>query len=143
MQVRQWRVGILIGVAVAATALCVNSAAAAASSPHIKAQPNNVMVNGSIALAGVGFRAKHTYTIRECSTTSWIAPQSTCSSNNAISVSTNKRGRFHASFKADVCANGQRGNEPTSVICYIGTPQPTGVDTVSLVGAVQITVTYP
>jgi hypothetical protein len=143
MQVRRWRIGILIGLAAATTSLCVTSADAAVSSPHIKAQPNNVMVNTSIALTGVRFRANSTFTIKECSTTAWIAPQNLCSANTAVLVTTNNRGRFQASFKAEVCANGQRGKEPTSVICYIGKPQPTGVDTVSLVGAAKITVTYP
>lgn len=143
MQVRRWRFAILISLAATATSFCVTSAAAAMGSPHINVQPNNVMVNTSIALTGVRFRANSTFTIKECSTTAWIAPQNPCSSNNAISVTTNKRGRFHASLKADVCANGQRGKEPTSVICYVGKPQPTGVDTIALVGAAKITVTYP
>jgi len=143
MLVRRWRIGILIGLAAAITPLCMTSADAAASSPHITAQPNNVMVDTSIGLTGIRFPAHSTFTIKECSTTAWIAPQDPCSANNAVSVTTNSRGRFRASIKAGVCANGQRGKEPTSVICYIGKPQPTGVDTLSLIGAARVTVTYP
>jgi hypothetical protein len=121
----------------------MTSAGAATHSPHIKAQPDNAMVNTSIALTGRMFRANSTFTIKECSMTAWIAPQDPCSTNNAVSVTTNNHGRFKASFKAEVCAGGQRGQEPTSVICYLGHPQPTGVDTIALVGATRITVTYP
>ncbi len=140
---RRWRTGLLIGLATAITSLGMTSAGAALRSPHIKAQPNNAMVNTSIALTGTTFHAHSTFTIKECSMTAWIAPQNPCSASNAVSVTTNKHGRFKASIKAEVCAGGQRGKEPTSVICYLGHPQPTGVDTIGLVGATQITVTYP
>ncbi len=143
MQIRRRRIGALMGLAVAATSLCVTTAGAAVSSPHVKAQPNNVMVDTSVSLTGVRFPAKSTFTVKECSATAWIAPQNPCSTNNAVSVTTNRRGRFLASLKAGVCAGGKRGKEPTSVICYVGEPQPNGVDTISLVGAVKITVTYP
>ena len=143
MRRRRWQIGLLVGLAAMASSLCVASAGAAVRSPHIKAHPNNAMVNTSISLAGTKFPAKSTFTIEECSQTSWIAGQSPCSTNNAVSVTTNARGHFQTLFKVEVGNNCQRGSEPTSVICYVGEPKPTGIDTVGLTGAARITVTYP
>src|SRR5580692_5412281 len=98
MLVRRWRIGILMGLAAAIAPLSMTSADAAVSAPHIKAQPNNVMVNTSIALTGVRFPAHSTFTIKECSMKAWIAPQNPCSANNSVSVTTNSRGRFRASM---------------------------------------------
>ena len=111
--------------------------------PHIVANPNNVMVNSSTTLTGTGFPPSTTIAIRECGRTSWIAPQNPCDVTNGISVTTNAAGGFTASFKVELCPDGVRGPEPTSEICYIGEPHPSGIDTIALLGAARITVTYP
>ena len=58
-------------------------------------------------------------------------------------MTTNASGGFKAAFTVTLCPDGVRGPEPTSEICYIGERKPSGVDTVKLVGAAKVTVTYP
>ena len=110
--------------------------------PHIVATPNNLMVNTKTTLTGTGFPAKTRLAIVECSKTSWVVPANPCVGTNKISVVTDARGRFTAQFRVVLCG-GKRGPGPTSQICYIGHPHPRGVDTVTLVGAAKVTVTYP
>jgi hypothetical protein len=115
--------------------------ASASPSPRIVARPDSIMVNGTTSLTGKHFPARATLTIEECSAPNWIAPQSPCDSSNAVAVHTNGGGNFKATMKVLTCP-------PTSApgfsqICYVGEPKGTGVDTVTLVGAEQITVTGP
>ena len=115
------------------------------STPHIVARPDNVMVNSSIRLIGTGFPADTTIALRECASKGWIVPQNPCDTNNGVSVTTDALGGFKTSFKAELCPRGvQPGSRPvTSDTCYIGEPKPAGIDTIELVGAAKITVTYP
>ena len=121
-----------------------NSAAGASSptAPQIVVKPNNAMINTKVALTGTGFPAGTKLTIKECSAKSWIVPQKRCVANNSVSVRTDRRGRFTSRLEVELCG-GKRGSEPTSQICYIGEPQPRGVDTITLVGAARVVVTYP
>ena len=105
--------------------------------------PNNVMVNLFTTLTGVGFPPVSTVELRECGKKNWIAPKNPCDTTNGISVKTNTSGGFKTAFKVELCPDGVRGPEPTSEICYIGEPKPVGLDTIALVGAAKVTVTYP
>jgi hypothetical protein len=129
-------VGLAAGIA--------SSAAAAASPtrPHIVAKPNNLMVNSKTTLTGTGFPAKTKLTIEECSASGWVVTKRPCNGANKISVVTDAHGRFSRKFKVVLCG-GKRGSGPTSQICYIGSPHPEGLDTITLLGAAKITVTYP
>ena len=100
------------------------------------------MINTNTQLTGSGFPANRALRIEECSTKNWPVMTNACVSNNTIRVTTNAHGRFTATFKAELCG-GKRGPFPTSQVCYIGAPHPSGVDTEALVGAARIVVTYP
>jgi len=119
--------------------------AVAATPPHIVAKPNNVMVNTTISLTGTGFPARTRLAIKECSNTNWVVvAQRPCDTANAISVATDVHGRFAHSFKVQLCPRTKVGPGPvTRETCYIGNPQPRGVDTITLVGAAKVIVTYP
>ena len=116
--------------------------AVSATPPHIVAKPNNLMVNTKTTLTGSGFPAKTRIVIEECSITNWVVTANPCVRNNKISVLTDRHGRFTRQFRVELCG-GRRGPEPTSQICYIGDPHPEGIDTMRLLGAARVTVTYP
>jgi len=126
----------------AAGALSSEAGAVTATGPHIVATPNNLMINTKTTLTGTGFPANTKLTIEECPSTLWIVPQNPCDSTNKISVLTDGRGRFMRQFRAELC-NGKRGPFPTSQICYVGDPHPQGIDTIRLLGAARVVVTYP
>ena len=134
---------ISIGAAGLAAVLIVALAlpSLAATSPHIAATPHNVMVNSTISLTGHGFPAHAKLTIAECSSTNWIVVMQPCDTDNTIVVHTDRHGRFTSSFTVELCPN-SRGHL-TREKCFIGNPQPQGVDTITLVGAARIVVTYP
>jgi hypothetical protein len=137
------RVGLAISISVLAGGVLSSEAAAVtATPPHIVAKPNNLMVNTKTTLSGTGFPAKTKLTIKECPNTNWIVPQNPCVKNNSISVLTDSHGRFTHQFRVELCG-GKRGPFPTSQICYIGDPHPEGIDTITLLGAAKVIVTYP
>jgi hypothetical protein len=112
-----------------------------AKQPHISAKPSNLMVNQSTALLGSGFPKHTSITLRECASASWIVPQQPCIEGLAVTVKTNGSGHFSTQFKVGVCEGTSSG--PTQRTCYIGEPRPSGIDTMQLVGAVTIQVSYP
>jgi hypothetical protein len=114
----------------------------AVGSPHIAAHPNMVMAKGSIKLVGTHFKPLSTFTIRECSESTWVVTQDVCVIKNSNVVTTNANGKFTASIAAYRCPVVRR-TPPTgpSQTCYIGEPTVQGVDVVSLLGAASITVT--
>ena len=118
-------------------------ATSAAASPHIATHPHSVMVNGSTTLIGTNFKPRKSITIKECSETTWIVPQSPCDSTNSIVVKTNSHGEFTSSFTVQTCPGGTSTAPGFSETCYIGEPTPSGVDVINLVGAAKITVTGP
>jgi len=131
-----------------ATALgCVigltGAGAAMAAVPHISAHPNNLMVNTATSLTGRGFAPSTSLTVEECGQKDWIAPQNPCDSTNSVTVMTSKHGTFTTPFTAQTCPGGKNKGPGFSERCYIGVPQPSGIDTIALVGAVRITVTGP
>jgi hypothetical protein len=137
------RAGLMVTVGVFAAGLVAGQAGAlSATPPHIVATPNNLMVNTKTVLRGTGFPARSRLTIEECSMTNWVVTAKPCDTTNQISVLTDGHGRFTRQFKVELCG-GKRGPEPTSQICYIGEPHPEGIDTITLIGAAKVTVTYP
>ena len=138
------RLGLATAITVFAAGVLHGQAGAvvSATQPHIVAKPNNLMVRTKTTLTGTGFPARARVTIKECSITNWVVTANPCVKNNTISVVTNGHGRFTHQFRAELCG-GKRGRFPTSQICYIGDPHPEGVDTMTLLGAAKITVTYP
>jgi hypothetical protein len=99
------------------------------------------MVNQSTALHGSGFPKRASITLHECASTSWIVPQQPCIEGLSVTVNTNGSGHFSTQFKVGVCEGAWSG--PTQRTCYIGVPRPSGIDTMELVGAVTIQVSYP
>jgi hypothetical protein len=114
------------------------------STPHISLRPNHVMVNGTTMLSGTGFPPSSMVRVEECGRTAWIVPEEPCDSTNAVTVMSNSAGRFATAFEAQLCPRELPPKPPvTREKCYIGEPRPTGEDTVGLVGAAKIIVTYP
>jgi hypothetical protein len=101
------------------------------------------MVNRSTSLVGTNFKPRKSVTIKECSETNWIVPQDPCQSSNSIVVKTNGRGAFTSSFTVQTCPGGMTTSPGFSEKCYIGDPTPSGIDVITLVGAVRVTVTGP
>ena len=129
----------------AAGAMPAPAGAVSTTPPHIVAKPNNAMVNTKISLTGTGFAAHTKLVVKECSSTNWVVvAQHPCDTDNTISVTTDRHGRFTSRFKLELCPRSNPGPGPvTKETCYIGNPQPRGVDTITLVGAAKVTVTYP
>ena len=116
--------------------------AARAASPSITATPSNLMVNWKTVLKGSGFTPNSKVHLEECGATGWPVPQNPCVAKSKIAVTTDANGAFKTSFVARVC-NGRSHGVVTTKICYIGEEKPSGVDTITLVGAVKVFVTYP
>jgi len=135
---------VLAGAALALAAGTGISPAGAvtATPPHVVARPNNLMVNTKTTLTGTGFPARKKLTVEECSRTGWVVTANPCVKDNRITVTTDAHGRFTRQFRVALCG-GSRGPGPTSQVCYIGVPHPEGVDTISLIGAARVVVTYP
>jgi hypothetical protein len=127
----------------AAGGLSAQAGAISATPPHIVVKPDNVMVNTKVTLTGTGFPARARLSIAECSETFWIAPQNPCDTNNMISVLTDGHGKFVRQFRVELCPRVKTVPPVTEERCYIGEPKPMGVDTIRLIGAAPVTVTYP
>jgi hypothetical protein len=113
-----------------------------ASAPHIVARPVDVMVNQAVALRGTGFAPRSTLVLTECSQTNWVVPQNPCLQDNRVTVTTNRSGGFRTSMKAGVCP-AVSPPQRTERTCYIGVARPSGIDTIRLVGAARIVVSWP
>jgi len=131
------------GGLLAATMLVSAAAATTATSPHIVAHPDSVMVNKTTKLTGTHFKANQTITIKECSQQTWIAPQNPCDTKNPITVTTNAKGQFKGTLTVHTCPGVTPVTPGFVETCYIGAPVGTGIDTLNLLGAVAITVTGP
>jgi hypothetical protein len=139
----------LAALAVAGSALAAPLQASASPStvpaPHITVHPTSVMVNQSVTVVGSGFAPKASVTLSECSKKTWIVPEYPCATGNQVTVRTNSAGGFRTVMKATLCPS--IPVPPTALgiveVCYIGELQPTGVDTIALVGAARITVSAP
>jgi hypothetical protein len=99
------------------------------------------MVNATTTLKGAGFPANSVVELAECGRTFWLAPSYPCLEHEQA-VTTDRHGRFRATFTAGLCPEGEPGKMPTERTCYIG-ELVSGEDTGSLVGAAKITVSYP
>jgi hypothetical protein len=140
------RVGVVLTMTALAAGISSSEASATSSTPpRIVATPDNVMVNTKVTLTGTGFAARAKLSIMECGSRNWVVvAQHPCVSDNKISVVTDAHGRFTRKFKVELCPRTSTGTGPvTRETCYIGNPHPEGVDTMTLIGAARITVTYP
>jgi hypothetical protein len=127
-----------------ATVLAVEAGAATTVPPVIVAHPDDVMVNTTTKLVGRGFATHVTLHVEECATTSWVVPADTCDATNAVTVTTNGKGKFTTQFTVQTCpTSATTGPGGLAFHCYIGVPSPTGIDTVSLRPYTGIVVTYP
>jgi len=79
----------------------------------------------------------------ECSKTNWVVPANPCDKNNSILVRTDGNGSFVTGFKVEACTGAKTSTAGLAEVCYIGVPKPSGIDTVRLVGAARIVVTFP
>jgi hypothetical protein len=120
-----------------------SNAFAATPAPRVTVTPASVMVNTPMKVSGRHFPANSTLTIEECSAPFWIVPKNPCATTNVIHVRTNAKGAFSHKMTAVVCPGGVTGQPGFAETCYVGEPVPTGIDTVSLLGAAKITVTGP
>jgi hypothetical protein len=118
----------------------MTSAGASTGSPRIVAHPHNLMVNTQTHLTGTNFKPSTSLTVKECGQKNWIVPQNPCDSTNSIVVETNTRGQFKSVFTVQTCPGGTPGFAEK---CYMGVPTPSGVDTITLLGAATVVVTGP
>ena len=154
--------GIAVGIATAGSVALAASAymlpapvaIKARHHPRIVAKPSRVKVNKVTTLTGSGFKPRHKYVLNECSARAWVVPKQVCNHRNAVHVRTGPHGGFRVRMKALLCPRGIQpqarvprgrvlGPEAFVVHCFIGVPRIAGVDTVTLVGAVRISVTGP
>ena len=84
-----------------------------------------------------------TLRLAECSKTNWVVPAKPCDKGNSILVRTDGKGSFVTGFKVEACNGARASTKGLAERCYIGVPKPSGVDTVRLVGAARIVVTFP
>ncbi len=117
-------------------------AQATAGTEKLKAHPAEVMVNTDTTIAGSGFPAHTMVSLTECGALFWLAPKYPCITENAETVETDAKGRFKRPFEAQLCPEGMRAHQPTTLICYVGVLQ-FGEDTGMLEPAAKVKVTYP
>lgn len=86
-----------------------------------------------IGVGGGGFAPNSTYTVEECSEMSWIAPLGPCSTTNTVNAMTDANGSFTHPFQVAACPTPVSG--PPEARCFVGVPEPAGIDTISLVAA--------
>jgi len=135
---------VAVACLVCAAALAAGTQPSQAKGRHakLKLKPDNAMVNTQVKVKGSGFARRASVTLRECSATFWIVPQDPCDTGNEVTVRTNAHGSFVTSMKAEVCPEGEPGEQITERRCYIGVPS-FGEDTVELSPSAKLTVTYP
>lgn len=117
------------------------ASATASTGPKIAAHPHRVMVGTDTTLKGRGFAAHTEIQLRECGSTFWLAPAEPCTAE-AVTVTTDAKGRFQTSFQVGLCPEGEATKKPTQRVCYVGEFVPEE-DSGSLVGAARLIVTYP
>jgi hypothetical protein len=133
-------------------ALVALGAAAAASAkkagPKIVLDPTSAMINTTVEVHGKGFAPNASITVAECSKTTWSLPEQPCVDGNQVTLTTNANGKFKTTMKVGLCPSGptpvvSTGTPVTQRTCYIGQLTPTGIDTLALVGAAPLMVSWP
>ena len=117
-------------------------AQARAGTEKLKAHPAEIMINTDTTIAGSGFPAHTMISLTECGARFWLAPKDPCNTENAETIETNAKGRFKTPFEAQLCPEGKRAHQPTTLIRYVGVLQ-FGEDTGMLEPAAKVKVTYP
>jgi len=143
--IRQYLLGGAATALLAAplAAAATPASAVSAAPPKITAHPRSLMVDTFTTLTGRNFTPDTSITLAECSSTNWVVEvQNPCDTTNTVTLTTDAAGGFATGFQAQLCPGGKRVG-PTAVRCYIGVPTTSGIDTVRLVGAATIVVTYP
>jgi hypothetical protein len=138
----------LVTVGAISSAGATASAAGHQAKPHIVVSPDSAPVGSSISVHGTHFSAETKVRIEECSAKSWIAPQNPCAKHDTLTVTTDKAGRFNGTMTAEICPSPRqsargRGAHGYAQYCYVGEPQPQGVDVIHLSAARRIEVTGP
>ena len=110
--------------------------------PTITAKPDSAMVDSMITVKGRGFPRRTTIRLRECGQRSWLDPRVPCNVANEVSVMTGANGRFDATFKVEVCPEGEPIEVITQRRCYVGVPRQ-GEDTGALEPSAELAVSYP
>lgn len=143
--IRTGLVGGFVGLILTASVVGTAGTAVAVSPlpPTVTAAPHSVMVNTDTTITGRNFTPGSSVQLSECSATTWVVPKSPCNTDNTVTVTANKKGAFKTAFKAELCPGGKHGKEPTSEICYVGVPKPSGIDTAGLSPYTKVIVTYP
>ena len=115
----------------------------AAAGHHGQAQQRHGC-NQHTNLIGRGFPRFATLRLAECSKTNWVVPAKPCDKDKIRSSSGPMGGaRSLTGFKVEACGGARASTKGLAQVCYIGVPKPSGVDTVRLVGAARIVVTFP
>jgi hypothetical protein len=131
--------GALVTIAAVAP---IAVAQAASGTEKLTATPKSVMVNTDTTITGGGFPAHTMVSLTQCGAKFWLAPKEPCNTENTKTVETNARGHFKTPFEMQLCPEGKRARQPTTVICYIGVLS-FGEDFAELKPAVKVKVTYP
>ena len=111
--------------------------------PTIAAKPDNVMVNTVTTLTGKGFAKHISVTVEECSVKTWVVMTNPCGTTNTVTVRTNGKGSFRTNLTVQACPPPTTPGPGLSMLCYIGVPHPSGIDTVALQPETSIVVTHP
>ena len=136
-------VGAILVMLAAPLGATASAAGVSARPPVITAKPDNVMVNTDTTLIGRNFQPATKLRLAECSKRSWVVPARPCDGGKTVTVRTNAKGQFKTTFKVEACPSDVAVSGGLAERCYIGVPEPSGVDTVRLEAAEPIVVTFP
>ncbi len=129
--------GLTVGAAVA-----VPAAAVTVLPPTLSVHPHSVMVDTDATVVGRNFLPGTTVHLEECSSSTWVVPVAPCTTDNAVSATANAHGAFAVKMRIEACPPPAA---PVGIVerCYVGVPQPSGIDTVSLRPAATVIVSFP
>jgi hypothetical protein len=112
-----------------------------APAPRIVARPDHVAAGATTSLSGTHFSPSSAVTLKECAHSMWVVTANPCGHAKSITVQTNAHGAFTTTFTVHRCGAGAKAGSPQT--CYIGEPTPSGIDTITLQGAVAVAVSRP
>ena len=110
-----------------------------AVAPSVVVSPATQLAPGRVvSVTGTHFASRRTFTLEECSQTSFVVMLHVCNNAQSIHVTTDRTGRFRSKLTVEVCPSLQRQTTALKV-CYVGVVTLAGVDVDSLAGAAKIT----